>query len=519
MKKSGRTKKPFVLVILDGWGYTKEKRGNPFTQAKTPFLDSLFERHPFALLEASGRAVGLPVNQAGNSEAGHLNIGAGRIVEQDAMRISHSINDGTFFKNAALHAAIMHVKKYKSNLHLIGLFTGDQSAHADPDHLLALISLARVSGVKNAYLHLFTDGRDAPKYASVATLRKFSRILPSDYKIGTVMGRYYAMDRIKEWSRTRQAYDALVLGEGLRAGNVEKAIVRGYNRGESDEYLTPTVLRHNSRIFPRIADNDAAIFFNLRSDRVRQLTKAFTQDKKTFAGFARKKILKNFLFVTLTEVGPDLPNILCAFPSVRVEKSLPIVLSGRRQLFISESEKFAHVTYFFNGGYAQPVAGEERIMIKSPSVQSYDQVPQMSGAKLTRTLLKAIQSKMHDFILVNYPNLDMIGHSGNLKAAVKACEYVDSYLKQVVPATNAKGGTIILTADHGNIEQMLYADSDEIETKHSMNPVPFFVISKRFRNVRLKRHGILADVAPTILSLMGIDPPSVMRKTNLCQKS
>lgn len=516
MKDKIKKMTPFILMILDGWGIAPPSRGNAVTLAKTPVMNSLYKNYPHTLLCASGRCAGLPPHQDGNSEAGHMNIGAGCIVEQDSVRISKSINEGTFFKNAAFLEAIEHVQKLHSNMHLIGLLTAEQSAHADPDHLLALLSLLRGKGVKRVFFHLFTDGRDSPKYISIKLLENLKKILLNHEKVTTICGRYYAMDRVKEWSRTKKAYEAIVLGEGFRAATPESAVLKGYNRGEDDEYLSPTIITGKAKAQGMVSNGDAIIFFNLRSDRVRQLTKAFVQDNKTFIGFKRKKILTNLRFVTLTEFGPDLPGVLSAYPSQIIKNTYPFVLRNYRQLYIAESEKFAHVTYFFNGGYANPVAGEERIMIKSPIVSSYALRPKMSAARVNDIILEALRKNKYDVIVVNYANPDMVGHTGNLKAGIKAVEFIDQCVGKIIRFLLQKNGLAFITADHGNIEEMIDLKTGEINTTHSTNPVPFIMIKKGIKKIKLRK-GKLADIAPTIIDLLNLEKPKEMKGKTLCR--
>ncbi|MEK7097555.1 MAG: 2,3-bisphosphoglycerate-independent phosphoglycerate mutase, partial [Patescibacteria group bacterium] len=353
---------PMILVILDGWGISEPNKGNAVTLAKTPVLDSLIKEYPNTRLHAAGKYVGLPDGQPGNSEAGHMNIGAGRIVEQDMVKISKGINNGTFFKNAAFLEAIRHSKANKTKLHIMGMLPAGTSPHSDPDHILALIVLARTHGLKDVYLHLFTDGRDSPKYASLKMVNLIEQNL-KDERIATVMGRFYAMDRTKKWERTEKAYNAMVMGNGKSAKSAHEAITEGYNRGETDEFIEPYVITENGKPIAKIGDGDSIIFFNLRSDRARQLTKVFVQDdfnEKNPGSFRRKKVLKNVRFVAMTDFGPDLDSILSAFPSVDLKDTLPMQLSHLRQLYIAETEKYAHVTYFFNGGYTGAIAGEKQ---------------------------------------------------------------------------------------------------------------------------------------------------------------
>ncbi len=509
--------KPVVLIIMDGWGVAPPHKGNAVILGKTPVYDKILEKYPNTLLNASSRAVGLPVGQVGNSEAGHMNIGAGRVVEQDSVTISKGISDGTFFKNPAFHEAIGHVNRNKSRLHIMGLLSGEQSAHSDPDHLLALITLAEDAGVKDIILHLFTDGRDSPQYSSIgflkdlqASLKKFPGV-----KIASIQGRFYAMDRKKKWIRTQLAYEAIVLGKGNKYSDPEKAIVTAYNRGESDEFIKPSVIVNKDKPIGTVNENDSLVFFNLRSDRARQLAKVFVQPD--FQGFKRKKIVKGLRFIAMTDFGPDLPGILTAFPSVDLKGTLPMAYNDFRQLYIAESEKYAHVTYFMNGGYADPVGGEERIMVPSPDVKSYDLKPEMSAYQVTQVIDHNIRSDVYDFYCVNYANPDMVGHTGNLKSAIKAVEVVDDCVGKIIKAVLAKKGVVFVTADHGNVDEMINIKTGEVHTNHTINPVPFIVVSDTYKKVKLKKTGVLSDIATTILNLYKITPPKEMTSQPLCK--
>lgn len=517
--KSPKNILPIILVILDGWGIAKPNEGNAVTLAKTPVMDSLIKKYPHTELHAHGKYVGLPPFQSGNSEAGHMNMGSGRIVEQDVVRISKSINDGTFFKNAGFIEAVRQVKKNQSRLHLMGMISNGMSAHSDPDHLLALLSLAKQSGIKEVYLHLFTDGRDSPKYASLKLVQDIQKVFKNGEAIATIMGRFYAMDRKKSWDRTEKAYNALTDGLSKTAQSAEEAITESYNRGESDEFIEPYVITKNGKPLPRIGSGDSVIFFNLRSDRARQLAKVFAQED--FCGlnktcFKRKKFIKDLLFVAMTDFGPDLGNILTVFPSADLKETLPMALKDISQLYIAESEKYAHVTYFFNGGYADPVDGEARFSIPSPDVKSYDEIPAMSSAELAEEIIKNLNKNKYDFTVLNFAAPDMIGHTGNLEAGVKSCHKIDKYLGKIVKAYLRSGGTVLVTADHGNVEEMIDLKTGEINTEHSTNPVPFILVNSYLCNkVKLRSGGVLGDIAPTVLELLGIKKPKEMTGKSL----
>lgn len=536
--KQERNIRPMILVILDGWGITKPSQGNAITLAQTPVMNSLIKEYPNALIGASGKAVGLPPSQSGNSEAGHMNIGAGRIVEQDVVKISKSINDGTFFKNASFVEAIRHIKKNKSRLHLMGMISNGMSAHSDPDHLLALLAFAKGHDIKEVYLHLFTDGRDSPKYDSLKLVEDIQKVFKNNEAIATIIGRFYAMDRKKTWDRTEKAYNALVDGASRKASSAQAAITESYNRGESDEFIEPYIITRNGKPLPRIANGDSVIFFNLRSDRARQLAKVFVQ--QDFCGlnkscFNRKKLIKDLLFVAMTDFGPDLEGILTAYPSADLKATLPIALKDLSQLYIAESEKYAHVTYFFNGGYANPIAGEERRLIASPNVKSYDETPAMSSEELTEAVINNLKlpplnlplgfggkgrrfgrNWKYDFTVLNFAAPDMIGHTGNLKAGVKCCHEVDRCLGKIVKAYLRTGGTVMVTADHGNIEEMINLKTGEIDTEHSSNPVPLIIANNYLKDkLKLRSGGVLGDLAPTILELFNIQEPKEMTGKSL----
>jgi len=513
---------PFVLIILDGFGIAPSGPGNAVKLAELPNLNYYFSHYPYVELKAHGEYVGLFHGEDGNSEAGHINLGAGRIVKQDLVVVSDMIKDGTFFKNAAFLSALDHVKKNKSNLHLIGLLTGANSAHAHPEHLDALIKMTRQNKLKQVCLHLFTDGRDSPPFEGYNFLHQLLQKLdPKHEYVATLMGRFYGMDRKKEWIRTELAFNALMFGSQRHTDDPLKAIEDGYGRGESDEYIKPTTIYKNNKMLPRIKDNDAIIFFNARSDRARQLTKVFVQDKfneQNPGSFHRKRKLNNFIFVALTDFGPDLPNILTVYPSPDLKNTLPMELADLRQLYIAETDKYGHLTYFFNGGYADPVAGEERILIKSPDVKSYDLAPNMSAGIIADIVVKNIQNKIYDFIAVNFANPDMLGHGGNLTAAIKGLEFMDKCVKKIVwEVVDKNRGYAVITADHGNVEEMIDISSGKVDTEHSRFPVPLCIIgpAEPVRKIKLRSNGILADVAPTILYLMKRYKPQEMTGKNL----
>lgn len=505
---------PLVLIILDGWGVAPAGPGNAIALARPRHYVELWKRFPHALLRASGAAVGLPARQYGNSEAGHMNLGAGRVVAQDAVRINHAIDDGQFFKNPGFIEGIRHLEKTDGRLHLLGLLTGTESGHAYPRHLEALLKLSRMQRVAHTYVHLFTDGRDTPKFAALDMLKKLERHLSAGQRIATIMGRFW-MDRAKRWSRTEAVYNTLLLGTRQQAPDAETAVLNAYNRDESDEFIKPTILGSTpaQRRESRIRDGDTVIFFNLRSDRARQITKAFVQrqfEKMNQGAFRRKRVCKRLRFVALTEFGPDLDHVITAFPGITLPDTLPMQLRQFRQLYIAESEKFAHVTYFFNGGYPRPVAGETRTMIPSENVASFDEQPAMATPAIGRAVLAAITAKRYDCIVANFANADMVGHTGNLKAGIAAVRSIDEQLGLLATAVLHRHGTLLITGDHGNIETMLHPKTSIVDTEHSNAPVPFLIVRDELRKKTLRSPGTLADVAPTILTLLGLPVPKAM---------
>ena len=513
-------KKPTVLIILDGWGVAPPGPGNAVTLAKTPTMTALWNEFPHTLLSAHGKSVGLPGNQEGNSEAGHMNLSAGWIVKQDAVYVNEGIKDGTFFKNTAFLEAMGHVKKYNSKVHVMGLLSNGESAHSFPDHLYAVLDLLHKHETKKIFLHLFTDGRDSSRFAAIKLLPKLRTHFHNNEKIATIMGRFYAMDRIKIWSRIEAAYNAMVMGHGMVAESAEAAIASAYNRGETDEFILPTVIAHDHKPLATIDDNDVIIFFNLRSDRAREITKTFVQKdftRKNPGSFKRKKIAQNIRFVALTDFGPDLPHILTAYPSREIFSALPAVFRDKKQIYIAEAEKYAHVTYFFNGGNADPIYGEERIRIPSSAAAHYEEKPEMNAEKVATEVRRCVDSGRYDFIAVNFCNPDMIGHTGDLSAGIKAVETVDACIGKIIRGVFRMDGTAIVTADHGNIEEMINDKSGEVNTEHSINPVPLIIAGPRFKNLKRKklRGGVLADVAPTVLDVMGITTPREMTRKSL----
>ena len=519
--KNNKKKRPVLLIILDGWGLSNKINGNAITLAATPYFDSFLENYAYSTLNASGQYVGLPKGQAGNSEAGHMNISAGFVVEQDASIINRSIDQGTFFKNQVFIEASKHVIKYKSDLHLIGLLSENSSPHASKEHIKALVNLFLRQTKQKIYLHFFTDGRDSSVFSALKVLPSIlNNFDKKRVKLASIIGRFYAMDRKNSWSRTKLAYEALVLGKSITARNGLEAINQAYNRGESDEFILPTVITHQGKPLGTINDNDAVVFFNLRSDRARQLTKALVQknfNKRNPNSFKRIRKIKNLFFVALTDFGRDLDNVLTAFPSIDIPHTLVDVLSDRRQLYIAEREKYAHVTYFFNGGYDRATRGEKRLFLPSPDVVSYNLAPAMSLPLLTTKVINFIKNDQYDFITLNVANPDMVGHSGDLEASIKAVEEVDKCLGALVKVINKKKGFTIITADHGNIEEMIDHETGEVRTMHSTNLVPFIIVDK-YQKYKLKKKGKLANIAPTILEILKINKPKSMKAKSLIIK-
>jgi len=513
--------KPVILIILDGWGIAPKTKGNAIALAKTTHLDSFFKEYPNGKLIAHGEAVGLKKNEMSGSETAHENIGAGRIVVQDSRRISESIEDGSFFNNSVLLGAIENLNKSKkSALHLMGLLNGNDSPHSKLWHLKALLELAKRHHIENVYLHLFTDGRDSsPKGARkfLEELEEYMKKLGVG-KIATIGGRFYGMDRSKRWERLLLAYDAIVAGKGETARNPLEAIEKAYKKGLTDEFILPTVIVDNkNKPIAKVKDNDSVIFFHFRSDRARHFTKLFVLED--FNEVKRKKVLNNLFFVAFTNFGPDLP-VRTAFPSISIKKTLPFALKGLRQLYIAEMEKFAHVTYFFNGGYADPVANEARIVVQSDSTVNYKDNPKMSAKELADVISSNIKFNVYDFILVNFANLDMVGHTGDVLAAKKAAEEVDKRTGEIVKAILEKDGTAIIIGDHGNAEEMVDPQTGEISTSHSKNPVPVIVINNQWKNKNPKKikDGKLCDVAPTVLDLFGREKPKLMTGKSLIKQ-
>ncbi len=506
--------RPVALIVLDGWGYRPETDGNAIALAKTPTWDALWSGGSRTLLEASGLRVGLPAGQMGNSEVGHLNLGAGRVVMQDLVRVNSAIDDGSFFTNSALTGACRQVKESGGTLHLLGLI-GDGGVHAIDTHLSALLDLARRQAVERVAIHAFLDGRDTLPKSALAYMQhllEYIRNTGSPARIASVCGRYYAMDRDRRWERTQLAYDAIVSGAGTHVTDPIVAIQQAYEAAKTDEFILPVVVTENGIPVAPMRDGDAVICFNYRSDRMRQIVRALIDP--SFDGFDIAKRPK-VTVTTLTNYDKTFP-VPVAFDPTSMERILAEVLSARGlcMLKTAETEKYPHVTYFFNGGLEEPYKCEHRVLVPSPKVATYDLKPEMSAEGVTDALVKGIASREHDFILCNYANADMVGHSGSIPATIKAVETVDQSLARVLRAAESAGTRLIVTADHGNAELMIDPETGGPHTAHTTNPVPFVVVDWE-QEQRLRNGGALCDVAPTILSMLGVEQPAQMTGVNL----
>jgi 2,3-bisphosphoglycerate-independent phosphoglycerate mutase len=497
--------KPITLVILDGWGYREEREANAIALAHTPFWDHLWQTYPHTLISGSGRCVGLPDGQMGNSEVGHLNMGAGRIVQQDLTRIDAAIADQSFFSNPILVQTIKQAQATNKAVHILGLLS-DGGVHSHDTHFYALIELAARMGFHDLYLHPFLDGRDTPPQSAAGYLKTLQATCDQfkTGKIASIIGRYYAMDRDKRWERVQKAYDLLTDNHTpCNAATAAHALEQAYARGETDEFVQPTHIANT----PVIQDGDSVIFMNFRADRARELTTAFIDPD--FNGFSRKNKPTLANYVCLTEYDTRFKTPI-AFPPQPLTHLFAEYISekGLTQLRIAETEKYAHVTFFFNGGIEKPFAGEERVLIPSPKVATYDLQPEMSARELTEKLTTAIQSDQYDVIICNFANPDMVGHSGNLAATIKAIEVIDECLQKVTHATLATGGELLITADHGNAEQMFDKTTNQPHTAHTSDPVPFIYIGRKAEITH--ENGKLSDISPTLLYLLGLPIPSEM---------
>ncbi|WP_044892997.1 2,3-bisphosphoglycerate-independent phosphoglycerate mutase [Bacillus alveayuensis] len=510
------SKKPVALIILDGFALREETKGNAVALAKKPNFDRYWNEFPHTTLTACGEAVGLPEGQMGNSEVGHLNIGAGRIVYQSLTRVNIAIREGEFDRNETFLAAMNHVKEKGTNLHLFGLLS-DGGVHSHINHLYALLKLAAKEGVKNVYIHGFLDGRDVGPQTALKYINELNEKI-KEYGVGeiaTISGRYYSMDRDKRWERVEKAYRAMVYGEGPTYRSAVECVEDSYQHGIYDEFVLPSVIvREDGSPVATIQDEDAIIFYNFRPDRAIQISNTFTNDD--FRSFDRgPKHPKNLFFVCLTHFSETVKGYV-AFKPTNLDNTLGEVLSqnGLKQLRIAETEKYPHVTFFMSGGREEKFPGEERILIDSPKVPTYDLKPEMSAYEVTEALLKEIEADKHDAIILNYANPDMVGHSGKLEPTIKAVEAVDECLGKVVDAILAKGGIAIITADHGNADEVITPEGKP-HTAHTTNPVPVIVTKK---GITLREGGILGDLAPTMLDLLGLEQPKEMTGQSLIVK-
>lgn len=512
------SKKPTVLLILDGYGLNEKTEGNAVALANTPVMDGLMANYPFVKGYASGMAVGLPDGQMGNSEVGHLNMGAGRIVYQELTRITKSILDGDFFENEGFLKAINNCKEKNTDLHLMGLLS-DGGVHSHNTHLYALLELAKKQGLKNVYVHAFLDGRDTAPTSGKGFLEELQSKIDEIGvgKIATVCGRYYVMDRDNRWDRVELAYNALALGQGNIDTDAVKLVAASYANGKEDEFVLPTVIQEDGKPVASIKADDGVIFFNFRPDRAREITRAFCDDN--FDHFTRKNGLMPLTFVTFTEYDATVPNHTAAYHKVSISNTFGefLAANNKTQLRLAETEKYAHVTFFFNGGVEVPNALEERCLVKSPSVATYDLQPEMSALAVDDNLVEAIKSQKFDVIICNFANPDMVGHTGIEAAAIKAVETIDECVGKAVDAIIESNGQMFICADHGNVEQLIDYVTGAPFTAHTTNPVPFILVNAD-KSYKLAENGCLADIAPTLIELMGMDKPEDMTGKSLIIK-
>ena len=511
-------KKPVVLMVLDGYGLNEKTEGNAIAMANTPVMDKLMAEYPFVKGNASGLAVGLPDGQMGNSEVGHMNIGAGRIIYQDLTRITKDIEDGTFFENKVLLQAIENCKKNNSDLHLWGLLS-DGGVHSHNSHLYGLLEMAKKNGLENVYVHAFLDGRDTPPASGKDYVQQLEDKMKEIGvgKIASLSGRYYAMDRDNNWDRVKLAYDSLVTGEGVKATDAVKAVEDSYANDKTDEFVLPTVITdENGQPLSLVKDGDSVIFFNFRPDRAREITRAFCDDK--FTGFERDFL--KLTYVCFKDYDETIPNKLVAFEKEEIKNTFGEFLAahGKKQLRLAETEKYAHVTFFFNGGVEDPNVDEFRLLVNSPKdVATYDLKPEISAPEVGMDLVEAIKSDKYDVIVINFANPDMVGHTGVIPAAVKAVERVDSLVGDAVQAVKDVDGVLFICADHGNAEKMIDYETGAPHTAHTTNPVPFILVNAD-PSWKLREGGCLADIAPTLIEVMGMEQPKEMTGKSLIIK-
>lgn len=505
-------KRPVMLMILDGFGVAPKSEGNAVSLAKKPNLDKFIEKYPNSMLQASGLEVGLPEGQMGNSEVGHLNIGSGRIVYQELTRITKAISDGDFFENEALKLAMSNAKN-SAALHLMGLLS-DGGVHSHLEHLKGLLEFAKKEGIQNVYVHAFMDGRDVPPSSGKEFIEKTEKMMAEIGvgKIATISGRYYAMDRDNRWERVELAYNALVLGKGENAASAVEAIDKSYKDNKTDEFVLPTVITENGSPIANIKNGDSVVFFNFRPDRAREITRAIND--KEFAGFKRETL--SLTFITMTQYDKTLEGVHVAYSPQTLTNTLGEYVSskGLNQLRIAETEKYAHVTFFFNGGVEKENPGEDRKVIPSPKVATYDLKPEMSAYEVTEELLSRLDSDKYDMVILNFANPDMVGHTGIVEAAVKAIEAVDECVGNIVNKILEKDGCVFITADHGNAETMIDFSTGNPFTAHTTHPVPFVWVANDTEGKKLK-DGKLADIAPTMLIQLGLEVPVEMTGENL----
>ena len=500
-----------ALIIMDGFGIADDRCENAILKAGTPNLDALKARFAYTTIGASGLDVGLPDGQMGNSEVGHLNLGAGRVVYQELTRIDKDIREGTFFKKEALLWAMEDAKSSGAALHLMGLVS-DGGVHSHNTHLYALLKMAKAEGLPRVYVHCFLDGRDTPPASGLGYIKELESEIRKigAGEIATVMGRYWAMDRDNIWDRVKRAYDAIVLGEGLAAACAEEAVEKSYANHETDEFVQPTIVQKNGAPVARIQPNDSVIFFNFRPDRARQLTRAFISEE--FNGFTRRNGFFPLRYVTMTQYDETFTNLRVVNEPEEVKNTLGEYVSalGKTQLRIAETQKYAHVTFFFNGGVEEPNVGEDRVLIPSLKVATFDLAPEMSAREIADEAISRIESGAYDFMILNFANCDMVGHTGIISAAIKAVQTVDIETGRVVEAILRCGGRAIITADHGNAEQMIDAETGEPHTAHTTNPTPMILCDPAFATAALRTDGRLCDIAPTLLEIAGIPQPAEM---------